>query len=98
MPPPCLVSMVVGDSLKVGDVCKLLNDVLWESPPPRDFVHSSRQRFSKETAKIVFMMQSQATATANQTSVWRACEIELTVIYTSMSLSMAMNRSKELAK
>jgi hypothetical protein len=48
-------------------------------------------------AKIIFMMQKQAIAPINQVSVWTACEIELVVVYTYASLSVAMNRSKELA-
>ena len=89
------LSMVVGDSTRVGDVCQLLN-VLWESPPTRTCT-LDRITTPSETAKIVFMMQSHAIAPTNQTSVWRACEIELLMVYTNAGLSMVMNRSKELA-
>lgn len=71
--------------------------VLWESPPTR-LCALVRTTTPKETVKIVFMMQNQAIAPTNQISIWRACEIELTVIYTYASFSLAVNASKVLEK
>ena len=95
VPPPFLVSMVVGDSTKVEDVSKPL-DVLWKVPPTR-LLRVIQTTTPKTMAKIVFKMQNQAIAPTNQVSVWTACEIELVVVYTYARLSVAMNRSKELA-
>jgi hypothetical protein len=98
VPPPCLLSMVVGDSTKVGDVCQLMTDERSLGKSPHETLDTRSTTTPKERAKIVFMMQSHAIAPANQISVWTACEIELVMVYTYAGLSMEMNRSKELVE
>jgi hypothetical protein len=84
--------MVGGDSTKVGDICKLMTDERSLGKSPHETFNTRSTTTPKETAKIVFMMQSHAIAPTNQISVWAACEIELLMVYTYAGLSMAMNR------
>ena len=86
--------MVVGDSTKVGDA----GYCTYFGKSPHETLLTCWNDDSQRNGKNRFYDASQAIAPTNQKPIWKACEIELTVIYTDASLSIGNENVRGVGK